>query len=124
MWEIVQTVKEKKTSNFDNATSAKENLDISNVISITINKSINEWIFYLRYSYHISPHRDWFSAYQLIVGGRVLMGNSVAYKVVGIDIIQIKMHDGIVRTITNARHVPKLKKNLFSLATLDSNGYT
>ena len=52
------------------------------------------------------------------------MGNSVAYKVVGIDIIQIKMHDGIVRTITNARHVPKLKKNLFSLATLDSNGYT
>ena len=33
------------------------------------------------------------------------------------------MHDGIVRTLSNVRHVPDLRKNLISLGTLDSNGY-
>ncbi|KAK3010795.1 hypothetical protein RJ639_011899 [Escallonia herrerae] len=32
------------------------------------------------------------------------------------------MHDGIVRTLTDVRHVPELRKNLISLGTLDSNG--
>ncbi|KAK2973981.1 hypothetical protein RJ640_013542 [Escallonia rubra] len=31
------------------------------------------------------------------------------------------MHDGIVRTLTDVRHVLKLRKNLISLAALDSN---
>ncbi|KAK3038019.1 hypothetical protein RJ639_029970 [Escallonia herrerae] len=36
--------------------------------------------------------------------------------------IQIRMHDGIVRTLTDVRHVPELRKFLISLGTLDSNG--
>ncbi|KAK2972776.1 hypothetical protein RJ640_027871 [Escallonia rubra] len=32
------------------------------------------------------------------------------------------MHDGIVRTLTDVRHVPELRKILISLGTLDSNG--
>ncbi|KAK3023698.1 hypothetical protein RJ639_044308 [Escallonia herrerae] len=32
------------------------------------------------------------------------------------------MHDGIVRTLTDVRHVPELRKNMISLGTLDSNG--
>lgn len=51
------------------------------------------------------------------------MGNNMSSKVVGIGTVQIKMHDGIVRTLTNVRHIPKLKKNLISLGTLDSQGY-
>ncbi|KAK3001855.1 hypothetical protein RJ639_020260 [Escallonia herrerae] len=35
---------------------------------------------------------------------------------------QIRMHDDIVRTLTDVRHVPELRKNLISLGTLDSNG--
>ena len=34
------------------------------------------------------------------------------------------MHDDIIRTLTDLRHVPKLKKNLISLGTLDSNKCT
>ena len=52
------------------------------------------------------------------------MGNDEACKVVGIDTIRIKMYDGFIRTLTDVRHVPKLKKNLISLGTLDSNGCT
>ncbi|KAK3007741.1 hypothetical protein RJ639_014050 [Escallonia herrerae] len=54
--------------------------------------------------------------------GKALMANDVACKVVRIGSIQIKMHDGIVRTLTDVRHVPELRKNLISLGTLDSNG--
>jgi hypothetical protein len=51
------------------------------------------------------------------------MGNDVAWKIVGIGTIKIRMHDGIVRTLTNVRHMLDLKKNLISLGTLDSLGY-
>nr|GEY14218.1 retrovirus-related Pol polyprotein from transposon TNT 1-94 [Tanacetum cinerariifolium] len=34
--------------------------------------------------------------------------------------IQVKMHDGVVRTITEVRHVSDLKRNLISLSTLEA----
>ncbi|GJT34447.1 retrovirus-related pol polyprotein from transposon TNT 1-94 [Tanacetum coccineum] len=37
---------------------------------------------------------------------------------------RIKMHDGVVRTITGVQHVPDLKRNLISLSTLEANGCT
>jgi len=73
-------------------------------------------------SYHMCPNRDLFSIYESCNGGIVLMGNNVACDVVGRGTIRIKMHDGIVRTLTNVRHVPDLKKNLISLGTLEALG--
>ncbi|KAK2986648.1 hypothetical protein RJ640_011726 [Escallonia rubra] len=54
----------------------------------------------------------------------VLMRNDVACKVVGICSIQIRMRDGIMRTLSDVRHVSELRKNLISLGTLDSSGYS
>jgi hypothetical protein len=51
------------------------------------------------------------------------MGNDVACKIVNIGTIRIRMHDGIVRTLKNVRHIPDLKKNLIFLGILDSLGY-
>ena len=50
------------------------------------------------------------------------MGNNVTCKIVGVGSIQIKMFDGMVRTLFDVKHVPGLKKNLISLGTLDKNG--
>ena len=61
--------------------------------------------------------------YQPIDGGNVLMKNNMLCKTIGIGSIKIRMHDGIIRTLNNVRHVPDLKKNLISLGTLDSNSY-
>ena len=33
------------------------------------------------------------------------------------------MHDGIIRTLTDVRHIPDMRKNLISLSTLDGKGY-
>ena len=113
-----------KISNFGDRTIVEETLDIVDVLSITINNSGDEWILDSGCSYHIFPNRDWFSTYQLIGGGKDPVGNDIAYKVVGIYIIRIKMHDNITKTLTNVSHIPKLKKKLISLGTLDFNECT
>ena len=85
-------------------------------------RSKNEWILDSGCCYHMCPNRDLFSTYESCNGGIVLMGNNAACDVVGRGTIRIKMHDGIVRTLTNVRHVPDLKKNLISLGTLEALG--
>ena len=50
------------------------------------------------------------------------MGNNHVFKAIGIGSIQIKMDDGVVRTLTDARHISTLKRNLLSLSALDFNG--
>ena len=56
-------------------------------------------------------------------GGSILMGNDAVCKTVGIGYIRMRMFDGQVRTLTNVRHIPDLKKNLFSLVALEARGY-
>lgn len=69
-------------------------------------------------------HRNWFStSYQYIDDGVVLMGNDISCKIVGIGSIRVKMYGSTLRTLTDVRHVPELKKNLISLGVLDSGGY-
>ena len=50
------------------------------------------------------------------------MGNNTTRKVVGVGSVKMKMFDGMVRTLTDVRYVPGLKKNLISLGTLDKIG--
>lgn len=57
-------------------------------------------------------------------GGDVLMGNNTPCKIVGISSVLINMHDGIVRTLTNVRHVPELNKNLISVGAMDLKCFT
>lgn len=43
------------------------------------------------------------------------MRNNSPCKIIDIDTIQIRMHDGIIRTLSNVKHVTDLKKNPISL---------
>ena len=52
------------------------------------------------------------------------MGNDATCPIIGIDTVKIKMFDGIVRVLSNVRHVPDLKKNLISLRVLEDLGYS
>ncbi|XP_059626180.1 uncharacterized protein LOC132269140 [Cornus florida] len=46
-----------------------------------------------------------------------------AFKILGIGIVKIKTHNGLVRTLSDVRQVPDLKMNLISVGVLDSKGY-
>ena len=71
----------------------------------------------------MSSNRDWFTTYEIVSKGVVLMGNNASCKITGVGTIKVKMFDGVVRTLSDVRHVPELKRNLISLSTLDSKGY-
>jgi hypothetical protein len=98
-------------------------LDLVLLVTISDHRSNNKWVLDTTCTFHMSPKKDWFTTYDAVNGGLVLMGNNVACKIVGIGSIRIRMHDGIVRILTNVRHIPDLKKNLISLGTLDFLGY-
>ena len=86
-------------------------------------KARHDWILDSGCTFHMTPNRDWFSTYESVPKGAVLMGNNASCKVAGIGTVRIKMFDGVVRTLGDVRHVPDLKRNLISLSTLDSKGY-
>lgn len=52
----------------------------------------------------------------------MLLGNNKACKIAGIGSVNIKMHDGYDRVLTNVRYVPELRKNLITLGMLDNLG--
>ena len=68
------------------------------------------------------PRRDWFSSYQEVNGGKVILGSNMNCSMVGIGTVAINMFDGMTRTLKEVRHVPDLKRNLISLGSLDESG--
>ena len=52
------------------------------------------------------------------------MGIAINCKFTIIDVLKIKMLEGIARTLGNAKHIPELKKKLIPLGILDSLGYS
>jgi hypothetical protein len=67
---------------------------------------------------------QWFETFKSCNVDTVLMGNDTMCKAIGIGTVKVRMFNGVVRTFTNVRYVLDLKKNLISLCTLDSLGYS
>ena len=78
------------------------------------------WILDFSCTFHMTPNPNWFSTYEPVHKGAILMGNNAFCKVAGIGTVCIKMFDGVVRTLGDVRHVPDLERNLISLSTLDA----
>ncbi|KAG8497502.1 hypothetical protein CXB51_008962 [Gossypium anomalum] len=93
------------------------------VASVNDSKVSEEWILDSGCTFHMSPNRDWFTTYETVSEGVVLMGNNASCKIAGVGTIKVNMFDRVVRTLSDVRHVPELKRNLISLSTLDSKGY-
>ena len=68
--------------------------------------------------------RAWFIDLREVDGGQVLLGNNKSCKIRGIGSVCIRNFDGSVRTLTEVRYIPDLKRNLISLGMLDSSGYS
>jgi hypothetical protein len=84
----------------------------------------NSWLLDSACSFHVTPHRNWFDIYRSINCGSVRMGNDATCTIIGMGTIKIKMSDGVVRTLEEVRHIPDMRKNLISLGSLDSKGYS
>ncbi|KAG8473058.1 hypothetical protein CXB51_035009 [Gossypium anomalum] len=75
------------------------------VTSVNNSKVSEEWILDSGYTFHMSPNRDWFTTYETVSEGVVLMGNNASCKIAGVGIIKVKMFDGVVRTFSDGSTV-------------------
>lgn len=85
--------------------------------------NLEEWVLDSGCTFHMSFSIDLFDSIEEHEGGRVLMGNNAACKVIGIGSIKLQLHGGTVRILTSVRYVPELKRNFISLGILDDGGY-
>nr|GEW03190.1 retrovirus-related Pol polyprotein from transposon TNT 1-94 [Tanacetum cinerariifolium] len=113
---------EKKLEKAAEVAIAKGDSDSDVYLAIDTKKSRDELIVDSGCTFHLISYRSWFNTYESFNGGNVYMGNHSNFPVIGKGNIQVKMHDGVVRTITGVWHVPDLKRNLISLSTLEANG--
>ncbi|KAG8477716.1 hypothetical protein CXB51_027660 [Gossypium anomalum] len=77
------------------------------VASVNDSKVSEEWILDSGCTFHMSPNRDWFTTYEIVSEGVVLMGNNASCKIAGVGRIKVKMFDGVVRTLSD-RKIAKL----------------
>ncbi|KAG8483166.1 hypothetical protein CXB51_022143 [Gossypium anomalum] len=61
------------------------------VASVNDSKVSEEWILDSGCTFHMSPNRDWFTTYETVSEGVVLMGNNASCKIAGVGTIKVKM---------------------------------
>ncbi|WZZ51379.1 hypothetical protein YC2023_051486 [Brassica napus] len=83
----------------------------------------DKWVIDSGCSYHMTCRRDWFHMLQEMTSGQVIFGNYCAVGVLGIGTINIKAYGGSVKTLTNVRYIPELRRNLIFNGTLDILGF-
>ena len=68
--------------------------------------------------------KELFFNFTKLDGGVVYLADNQPCKIAGIGSISLKNHDGSTRVLTDFRYIPKLEKNLISLGTMESKGFT
>ena len=99
----------------------KSDFSLACVSSVT---SIDEWLCDSAYSFHMCLRKEWFFNFTELDGGVVHLADNQPCKIAGIDSINLKNHDGSTKVLTDIRYILKLEKNLISLGTLESKGFT
>ncbi|KAL5574232.1 hypothetical protein UlMin_023829 [Ulmus minor] len=101
------------------ATIVANNSNTGEVLAVSTQDHKEDWILDSGCTFHMCPTRDWFKEYKEIDGGKVLMGNNIAFQIIGIGNISIRMFDGSVKILSGVRNVPNLHRNLISIGALD-----
>ncbi|XP_060965483.1 uncharacterized protein LOC133034417 [Cannabis sativa] len=95
----------------------------SDILSVIADENFfDSWILDSSCSFHMCPYKECFDTYKAYDGCTVLMDNDSSSKVVRIGTVKVKMFDGVVRKLTDVRHVPTLRRSLISLGALDTRG--
>ncbi|KAJ0844964.1 putative RNA-directed DNA polymerase [Helianthus annuus] len=101
-----------------------ESYESADVLMVTKMESSLLWILDSGYSYHMTPHREFFKELKMESQGYVQLGDDHPCQIKGIGTISFKLNNGTVIDITNVRYIPELKRNLISLGTFEKKGYT
>jgi hypothetical protein len=106
------------TSSTEAKTSTEEGGDVS-LASIATHADHDVWFIDSCVSYHMTPHREWFSEYEKYDGGDVFLGYELTTKIMGRGRVKLLLKYGRIRTLPGVLHIPKLARSLISVSKLD-----
>jgi hypothetical protein len=102
-------------------TSTEEGGDVY-LASIGTHADRDVWLIESCASFHMTPHREWFSEYEKYDGGDVFLGDDSTTKIMGRGRVKLLLKDGRIRTLLGVLHIPYLAKSLISISKLDDVG--
>jgi hypothetical protein len=109
------------TSSTEVKTSTEEGGDVY-LASTSTHADRDVWLIESGASYHMTPHREWFSEYEKYDGGDVFLGDELTTKIMGCGRVKLLLKDGRIRTLPGVLHIPKLARSLISISKLDDAG--
>ena len=70
------------------------NLESAELVTTDDNMVMHDWILDSGASFHVTPHREWFTNYDASRTGRVRLGNYYACEIEGVGDVQLKFQQG------------------------------
>ncbi|GJT88403.1 zinc finger, CCHC-type containing protein [Tanacetum coccineum] len=98
--------------------------DSANVMMAMSVEELLDWIIDSGGSYHITYRRDYLFDFEKYDGGNILLSDGKECCVRGTCKVQVQMRDGSSFVLDNVMYVPKLRRNLISLGTLEKEDFT
>jgi hypothetical protein len=109
------------TSSTEVKTSTEEGGDVY-LASTSTHADHGVWLINSGASYHMTPHREWFSEYEKYDGGDVFLGDDSTSKILGRGRVKLFLNYGRIRTLPGVLHIPKLARSLISVSKLSDAG--
>jgi hypothetical protein len=109
------------TSSVEAKTSTEEEGDVY-LASTSTHADHDVWLIDSGASYHMNPHREWFSKYEKYDGGDVFLGDNLTTKILGRGRVKLLLKDGRIRTLLGVLHIPKVARSLIYVSKLDDAG--
>ncbi|KAK9078793.1 hypothetical protein SSX86_002851 [Deinandra increscens subsp. villosa] len=97
--------------------------DSSDVLVVSSTDIDQNWILDSGCSYHMTPHKHFFSKLDLIDMVTVKLGDSRPCKIMGQGIVELVLDNGTHLQLDKVRYIPDLTRNLLSLGTFEKNGF-
>lgn len=97
--------------------------DSAEVLVVSKNSSMNGWILDSGCSYHMTPHKEYFSSIEMRNMGVVQLGDDRPCEIMGQGKVTLSLDNGTEVVLENVRYIPKLTRNLISLGTFERAGY-
>jgi hypothetical protein len=122
-WEIKRRERKKELDKSSAEVNFVEFLDSGEVLFVASVEKWSSWVLDSACTFHICSHSDWFSDYVQSHAGEVVIGDGSTCEIIGIGSIYIQVHDDSIKKLIDVHFVPKLKRNLISLSTLEAIGF-
>jgi hypothetical protein len=114
-------VKKPKGSNSISSIEAKASTEEGGDVylaSTSTHADLDVWLIDSGASYHMTPHREWFSEYEKYDDGDVFLGDDSTTNILGRGRVKLLLKYGRIRTLPGVLHIPKLARSLISISKM------